>query len=129
MSVMLGRRAWLLYAASDRAHAKLRITRNVQWEMLKWARNAGCLAYDFRGTATGDPPSPEDPGFGVYVFKKSFGPEFVRLAGYYDLITRPLHHRLFRLGEENVVPALYRAKVWFDEKRSARTQSSSTDPA
>jgi lipid II:glycine glycyltransferase (peptidoglycan interpeptide bridge formation enzyme) len=120
MSLKLGSRAWLLYAASDRAHSKLGVNRNVQWEMIKWARDAGCLRYDFRGTATGDPPNPADPGFGVYTFKKSFGPEFVRLAGYYDLVTNAPLHSLFRLGEEKVVPSLYRAKVWLDERKAAR---------
>jgi len=120
MSLIYGDRAWLLYAASDRAHAKLGVNRNVQWEMIKWARDAGCTRYDFRGTATGDPPNPADPGYGVYTFKKSFGPTFVRLAGYYDLVTSPPMYRLFRLAEEKAVPAVYRAKVWLDEWRASR---------
>jgi lipid II:glycine glycyltransferase (peptidoglycan interpeptide bridge formation enzyme) len=120
MSVIYGARAWLLYAASDRAYSRLGVNRNVQWEMIKWAHRAGCRRYDFRGTATGDPPDPNDPGYGVYQFKKSFGPRFVRLAGYYDLVTITPVHRLFRFAEERVLPRAYRAKVWLDERR-ART--------
>jgi lipid II:glycine glycyltransferase (peptidoglycan interpeptide bridge formation enzyme) len=124
MSINYGTRAWLLYAASDRQYFKLRINRNVQWEMMKWAHGIGCVRYDFRGTATGDPPSPADPGYGVYEFKKSFGPRFVRLAGYYDLVTRPTWYSLFRLGEERVLPRAYQAKVWFDERKVQRASAS-----
>lgn len=120
MSVMYGKTAWLLYAASDSEYFKLGINRNIQWEMIRWAHGSGCTRYDFRGTATGDPPSPKDPGYGVYKFKKSFGPEFIRLAGYYDLVGRPISYRVLRLAEEQVLPSAYRAKVWFDRHRVSR---------
>jgi lipid II:glycine glycyltransferase (peptidoglycan interpeptide bridge formation enzyme) len=118
MSVRFGRKAWLLYAASDRNYFKLRVNRNIQWEMIRWAINTGCTRYDFRGTATGDPPSPTDPGYGVYEFKKSFGPEFTRTAGYFDLPTAWLGYPLARQVEEYVLPTAYRAKVWLDERKS-----------
>jgi peptidoglycan pentaglycine glycine transferase (the first glycine) len=117
MSVRYGRTAWLLYAASDREHSKLGSSRNLQWEMIKWARGSGCTRYDFRGTATGDPPNPNDPGYGVYQFKKSFGPEFIRLAGYYDLVGQRTLYSALRSAEERLLPAVYRAKVWLDERR------------
>ena len=117
MSVMFGKRAWLLYAAADREFSKLGASRNLQWEMIKWAHAAGCTRYDFRGTATGDPPSEADPGYGVYQFKKSFGPEFTRLAGYFDLVGSPIPYKALRLAEDRMLPAAYRAKVWLDERR------------
>jgi lipid II:glycine glycyltransferase (peptidoglycan interpeptide bridge formation enzyme) len=112
VSVAYGKKAWLLYAASDPAHYKLRANRTQQWEMLRWAQSLGCERYDFRGTATNDPPSKDDPGYGVYEFKKSFGPTFTRLTGYYDLIQRPALYRLFRLAEEYGLPAAYKVKTW-----------------
>ncbi|MGE3595689.1 MAG: lipid II:glycine glycyltransferase FemX [Dehalococcoidia bacterium] len=112
MSVAYGRKAWLLYAASDPAHYKLRGNRAQQWEMIKWAHAKGCERYDFRGTATDDPPNPKDPGYGVYEFKKSFGPEFTRLLGYYDVIGRPLVYSALRAAEERVLPAAYRVRTW-----------------
>lgn len=127
MSISYGTRAWMLYAASDRQYFKLRINRNVQWEMMKWARDTGCVRYDFRGTATGDPPNPADPGYGVYEFKKSFGPQFVRLAGYYDLVTRPAWYGLIRASEEHVLPRAYKAKVWLDERRAQRSAGQAND--
>lgn len=119
MSVAYGRKAWLLYAASAPAHYKLRANRTLQWEMIKWAHSLGCERYDFRGTATNDPPSQQDPGWGVYEFKKSFGPEFTRLAGYYDLVRRPLLYRMFRGAEEYLLPVAYRARTWAQERKFA----------
>lgn len=110
LSISYGRKAWLLYAASDPAHYKLRGNRAQQWEMIKWAHAKGCERYDFRGTATDDPPNPKDPGYGVYEFKKSFGPEFTRLAGYYDVIGSPLTYRLLRLAEERGLPVAYEVR-------------------
>ena len=117
MSVAYGRKAWLLYAASAPEHYKLRANRTLQWEMIKWAHAEGCERYDFRGSATLDPPSPSDPGYGVYEFKNSFGPEFVRLTGYYDVVRSPMRYRMFRLAEERLLPAAYRMKTWLQERR------------
>ena len=111
VSVVYGDKAWLLYAASDPSSYKLRANRTQQWEMIKWAHEQGCVRYDFRGTATNDPPRKEDPGYGVYKFKKSFGPEFTRLVGYYDLVQRPLRYRLLRVAEDYGLPAAYRLKT------------------
>jgi len=118
MSVKFGDKAWLLYAASDRDYYKLKPNRTLQWEMILWAHREGCRRYDFRGTATSDPPSTDDPGYGVYEFKKSFGPEYTRLIGYYDLVINPALHALFRFGEEKALPVAYRVKTWLDERRA-----------
>ena len=111
ISAVFGQKAWLFYAASAPESYKLRANRTQQWEMIKWAHGEGCERYDFRGTATNDPPSEKDPGYGVYQFKKSFGPEFTRLTGYYDLISGPLRYRSFRLAEEYGLPAAYRVRT------------------
>jgi lipid II:glycine glycyltransferase (peptidoglycan interpeptide bridge formation enzyme) len=116
ISVKYGANAWLLYAASDPAHYKLRANRAQQWEMIKWARDQGCERYDFRGTATSDPPSPDDPGYGVYKFKKGFGPEYTRLVGYYDLVNRPALYRMFRFAEEKLLPTAYKLRTWLGER-------------
>jgi len=115
MSAVYGDKAWLLYAASAPSSYKLRANRTMQWEMIRWAHGEGCRRYDFRGTATNDPPSEDDPGWGVYQFKKSFGPEFTRLAGYYDLVGRPLLYRLLRVAEDRGLPAAYKVKMWLQE--------------
>lgn len=112
MSVVFGNTAWLLYAASDKDYYKLKPNRTLQWEMIKWARDEGCTRYDFRGTAANDPPQTDDPGYGVYQFKKSFGPTYTRLAGYYDLVMIPSLYGVFRFGEEKIAPAAYAVWTW-----------------
>jgi len=72
--------------------------------MIKWAAERGCLRYDLRGTATDDPPRPSDPGYGVYRFKKSFNPDFIRTAGYYDLVVDSMLYRTFRILEDRLLP-------------------------
>jgi lipid II:glycine glycyltransferase (peptidoglycan interpeptide bridge formation enzyme) len=114
ISVMYGKKAWLLYAASSPDSYKLKANRTLQWEMIRWAHAEGCERYDFRGTAASDPPSPDDPGYGVYKFKKSFGPEYTKLVGYYDVVSRPHIYRMFRFAEEKVLPIAYRLRKWME---------------
>jgi len=69
----------------------------------------------FVGTATDDPPSPADPGYGVYEFKKSFGPDFIRLAGYYDYILyKPLYSILI-YAEKYILPFLHKGLVLYSK--------------
>lgn len=116
MTVTYGDKAWLMYAASAKELQHLRTSRTIQWEMIKMALEAGCTRYDLQGTATSDPPVESDPGYGVYVFKKSFGPEYVRLAPYFDVVVGNLWYRVFRITEERLLPVAYRFKTWLDAK-------------
>lgn len=111
ISAAYGSTGTLFYAASAPSSYKLRANRTQQWEMIKWAHSQGCTRYDFRGTATNDPPSKDDPGYGVYQFKKSFGPEFTRLTGYYDIVNRSARHRVFRAAEDQLLPIAYKART------------------
>ena len=102
ISIRMGTRAWLMYLGSDYS-AKL-ATWALQWDMVAWAADSGCTVYDFRGTATNFPPSPHDKGYGVYQFKKSFGPSIVPLAGYFDRVFNAGRYRLFRYAERRLLP-------------------------
>ena len=66
-----------------------------QWESVRWAIEAGCLNYDWWGGPTEMKES--DPLWGVYRFKSGFGAQLVNQLGAYDLFTRPLFGRLYRL--------------------------------
>lgn len=69
------------------------------WRAIEWARSHGCDTYDMWGVpdevepaASGLPPeAPErhDGLWGVYQFKRGFGPDVVRYAGAYDLVLMP----------------------------------------
>jgi lipid II:glycine glycyltransferase (peptidoglycan interpeptide bridge formation enzyme) len=109
MSLRFGNKSWLMYAATDENGHNFRSSRAVQWEMIKSALDSGCKRYDFRGTATGRTPSLNDPGYGVYEFKKKFGPEFVFLDGYYDYVLRPIFYKFFRFTEVFALPIAYNA--------------------
>ena len=112
ISATYGDTGTLLYAASAPDFHKLNANRAQQWEMIKWSHSEGCRRYDFRGAVTRDPPSEDDPGWGVYQFKKGFGPEFIRLTGYYDVVSRRTLYHSFRFAEEHAIPAAYRLRTW-----------------
>jgi len=119
ISLAYGKRAWLLYLASSSEHFRLRPNRALQWEMIKWAAEQGCEVYDFRGTAADDPPDPKDPGFGVYEFKKSFGPEYVRLVGYYDFVVNRPIYLLFIFAEYYLFPLVAKGLVELSKLKKA----------
>ncbi len=111
MSLVYGKRAWLMYLASSKKHFHFRPNRALQWEMIKWAKEKGCTVYDFRGTAADDPPDPKDPGYGVYKFKKSFGPEYIKLVEYYDyVVNRPIY-LLFGFVENYLFPLMVKGML------------------
>jgi len=109
ISIAYGRNAWLFYFSSSEKYFHLHPNRALQWEMIKWAAERGCVRYDLRGTAASDPPRPSDPGFGVYKFKKSFNPEYIRTAGYYDYVAHPRFYRIFRIVEDHFLPLAVRS--------------------
>jgi lipid II:glycine glycyltransferase (peptidoglycan interpeptide bridge formation enzyme) len=111
ISLRFGSTAWLLYLASD--YSVKYSNRALQWEMVKWAVEAGCTRYDFRGTACNFPPRETDPGYGVYKFKKSFGADTAVMAGYYDLVCSPTWYRMFRSIEQVVLPRIMDIKAQF----------------
>lgn len=107
MSIRYGQKAWLMYAASTKAHFKLGANRTLQMRMIEWAINAGCTLYDLRGSATHFPPRETDPGYGVYEFKKSFGAELVSLSPYFNYAPNLLAKWLPPFMDEVAVPAIY----------------------
>jgi peptidoglycan pentaglycine glycine transferase (the first glycine) len=107
LSVRYGNKSWLMYAATQRNVQPLNPSRFVQWEMINAAAEAGCKRYDFRGTATGRIPNQNDPNYGVYKFKKDFGPELVPLIGYYDCIINSKLYPLLRFTEKKALPLLH----------------------
>lgn len=106
-SIRMGTRAWLMYLGSD--YSTSLASWALQWDMVSWAVESGCSHYDFRGSATNYPPRPEDKGYGVYRFKKSFGAQLVPLLGYFDLVFGPARYRALRYAEHRLLPFRERA--------------------
>ena len=118
MSIRYGRKAWLLYAASAAKYFKLGANRTLQARMLEWAAQSGCTRYDFRGSATHFPPRDDDPGYGVYRFKKSFGPAHVPLTPYYDFAPTALSRVLPRIIDDVAAPSLYQLSKILNSART-----------
>ena len=114
LAVRFGRRAHLLYSGVDGDSAearKLRAGTAAHWEMIRWARAAGCESLDWGGAGTSFPARPESPGFGIYDFKRGFGCSVTHLTRYHDLVFRPVLYRAFRWLETRCAPALWRLRA------------------
>ena len=84
------------------------------WSFIEWAKAAGCEALDWGGSATGYPPSPTDPGYGVYQFKRGFGCALEYRLPYHDRVFRPGLYRGFRVLEERVLPRAWQWRARFN---------------
>lgn len=108
-----GDRAIYMYGASDEVARRTYATYLLQWLCVRSARERGCARYDFGGVPR--EPSPADPMYGVYVFKKGFGGVRRGLAGAYDVTVRPTLYRLWLLTE----PRAYQALALLRGRRAA----------
>jgi lipid II:glycine glycyltransferase (peptidoglycan interpeptide bridge formation enzyme) len=92
-----------MICASVRGHregGKLQPGPLLYWSFLQWARAEGCRAINWGGSGTNFPPRRDDPGYGVYQFKRGFGSALEYRVGYYDLPLRPALYRTFRVAEQ-----------------------------
>jgi peptidoglycan pentaglycine glycine transferase (the first glycine) len=87
-----GKYAYYAHAASSASRRELKATNKVVWEAIRWAKGAGYEVFDFWGVPR--EPSPRNPLYGVYTFKKGFGGETVAFAPTYDLPIRYVRYRL-----------------------------------
>lgn len=77
----------------------------MHWEIIKWAKRTGNRIYDFQGIP--EKISQSDPLWGVYLFKRGFGGEYVELIGEYDYIFKPKIYFLWHWFEP-IYPRLKR---------------------
>ncbi len=96
MLVVEGDRSFYLFAGSRRegpGEPKRYASYRLQWEMMRYARDAGCRIHDLWGIA---PPGAgsDHPWHGVGLFKKGFGGRAVSWAGSWDLVVDPTMYRL-----------------------------------
>jgi peptidoglycan pentaglycine glycine transferase (the first glycine) len=79
-------KAWDMYAASDTKQLQLNASYLLLWEVSCALKKRGCTLFDFRGA---DSPDPNDPLYGLYKYKKGFGPTFVDHIGEHYYIISP----------------------------------------
>jgi lipid II:glycine glycyltransferase (peptidoglycan interpeptide bridge formation enzyme) len=83
-----------LYGASSNEQRQLMPNYLLQWEAMRWAKQAGATRYDLWGISETD--DERDALAGVSRFKLGWGGEVVRFVGNYEYIYRPLRMRLAR---------------------------------
>jgi lipid II:glycine glycyltransferase (peptidoglycan interpeptide bridge formation enzyme) len=113
-----GDRAWYLYGMSSSSQREAMPNHALQWAAIRWARDAGCLAYDFWGAP--EAADPADPLWGLYRFKEGFGAHHVRLIGSWDHSRRPGLHWVYTF-------ALPRILSWTRRRQEDRTRQAA-DP-
>jgi len=86
--LLYGDKSWDMYAASDTKVSKLNASYLLVWEIIKAMKKRGCIMFDFRGADSKDPQSPL---YGVHMFKKGFGPEYIEFIGEYYLVLLPFY--------------------------------------
>ncbi len=97
--LMFGRKCLAMHMGTPYVYQKLQTYYAYVWESIRWAKENNCLWYSFRGV--GSSRSQEH-------FKRKFGPDVVRLAGYYDLPFRPAAYRLVYSAEFELLPRIWR---------------------
>lgn len=79
LAIHYGNKVWYLYGASSNEHRNVMPNYQLQWAMIRWALERNCDIYDFRGVS-GD-ITPENPLYGLYLFKKGFGGDLTEFCG------------------------------------------------
>jgi len=90
-----GEVATFLYGMSRTAHREKMPNHLLQWEAIRWAKEQGCIVYDFWGSP--DRLEPGDPMWGVYRFKQGFGARLVRTIGAWDFPVRGTMYWLYNI--------------------------------
>ena len=71
----------------------------LHWELMRWARDGGCLELDLGSSCTDVPPTETHPNYGIYRFKSELGARLILCTGYHDRVFAPLRYRIARLLE------------------------------
>ncbi|MBO1678390.1 lipid II:glycine glycyltransferase FemX [Bittarella massiliensis (ex Durand et al. 2017)] len=87
-----------VYGASDNAFRNVMPNHLMQWEMIQWAVDTGCVVYDFQGIPLD--LSGNDHMHGVYLFKKGFNGQVVTFAGEFDLVFTPWVEKFVDFSEK-----------------------------
>jgi lipid II:glycine glycyltransferase (peptidoglycan interpeptide bridge formation enzyme) len=91
-----GKYAYYAHAASSSRRRELKATNRIVWESILWAKAAGYEVFDFWGIPGN--PTPDNPLYGVYNFKKGFGGETVEFGAPHDLPLKALGYRALKVA-------------------------------
>lgn len=85
LSFVFGDKCWYTYGASSNRHRNVMPNHLMQWRMIEWAKECGCVVYDFRGVSPNQSGDTDDHLYGLNRFKEGFGAKFVEYIGEFDL--------------------------------------------
>ncbi|MEG2174447.1 MAG: peptidoglycan bridge formation glycyltransferase FemA/FemB family protein [Oscillospiraceae bacterium] len=88
-----------VYGASDNLFREVMPNYLMQWEMIRWAAQTGCVVYDFQGVSGNLSPE-NNHMYGLYQFKRGFSGQLDELAGEFDLLYRPTAARAVATAAE-----------------------------
>lgn len=91
---LMAKQAIYLYGASSNEQRQLMPNYLLQWEAIRWAKQAGATIYDFWGIPETDEKT--EAMAGVYRFKSGWGGRIVSFAGNYECTYRPVAMHLVR---------------------------------
>ena len=88
-----GDKAWTLYAGNHNVLSSSQSNYKVYYEHIKYCHDKGIRYYDHFGTI-GD-LDPKNPRYGLHIFKKSFGGNYIEFIGEFDYIVNHFMYFLF----------------------------------
>jgi len=99
----LGRTAYFLDFTITHRRAvdseQLHVAPLLYWHFIRWARASSCESIHWGGIRTRRVPTPGEPDYEMYQFKRSFGSECMTYGSYYDRVLRSGMYRLLRTAE------------------------------
>ena len=98
IAFIFGDKAWYVYGASSNQHRNVMPNHLVQWSLIRWAKEAGCKCYDFRGVSPKRGDGSDDHLQGLNRFKEGFGAHLVEFIGEYDLVLSPAFYWLWNVA-------------------------------
>jgi lipid II:glycine glycyltransferase (peptidoglycan interpeptide bridge formation enzyme) len=90
-----GSTAWYMYGASSNRHRKHMPNQLLQWEAIRWAREAGCTLYDLWGAP--DDLDESHAMWGVVRFKLGLGGQLAQGLGAWDFPGNRTAYRLYTM--------------------------------
>jgi ribosomal protein S18 acetylase RimI-like enzyme len=113
LGTRLGKTAYMLYVTQrDRPDGDpLHQGPVLYWEFVRWAKSRGCERIDWGGVGTHYPPREDDPGYGVYLFKRGFNSQLCYMTGYYDRIFSKRLYLAFRSLERSSSAVAWTARA------------------
>jgi len=114
ISYVFGDKCWYTYGASSNRHRNVMPNHLMQWRMIEWAKESGCVIYDFRGVSPRRDEDPDDHLYGLNRFKEGFGARFVEYIGEFDLPFSRFWYWAWAVGKPRVMSVLRRSRGMVD---------------